>query len=146
MEPSIHIDTGIKRILINDGPDYIEFNPSDVLFAEKFYQLIKDFEVKQEEFKTRSDELEKDAKDSGKLVDLAGNIALVREVCIFLRTGIDSLFGEGTSQKLFGDAMVLGAFEQFFTGITPYIKTAREAKIERYVTPAKPRRRKTVVK
>jgi len=38
---NLRIDTGIKKILINDGPEFIEFNPSDVIFAEKFYKLTK---------------------------------------------------------------------------------------------------------
>ena len=44
---NIQIDIGTKKVHINSGPEFIEFNPSDVTFAEKFYQLVKDFNAKQ---------------------------------------------------------------------------------------------------
>lgn len=132
---SIRIDTGIKRIAINDDPNrIIEFNPSDVVFAEKFYQLIKDFEIKQADYEKRAKALDeqKDVDANGIPVNLEEGIALLRDVCEFMREKIDYIFGKGTSQMVFGDALNLEMFDQFFTGITPFIQKARDVKIKKY--------------
>ena len=55
---TIRTDKTIKRLTINDDPDrVIEFDPTDVLFIEKFYQLYREFEQKQIEFDEKSYEM-----------------------------------------------------------------------------------------
>jgi hypothetical protein len=134
--PSIKIDSGIKRIAINDDPDnVIEFNPTDVIFAEKFYALMRDFEAKQDEFDRRSKELDahKDELDANGLpVNFAQGVAFLRETCGFMREKIDYLFGDGASQKAFGDTLSLDMIAQFFQGMTPFIQTARADKVLKY--------------
>ena len=132
---SLRIETGEKRIAINDDPArVIVFNPQDVTFAEKFYSLIGEFEIKLNEYKAQSDQLEKvTALDANGLpVNLDARLALQREVCTFIRNRIDYLFGANTSRIAFGDVMSMDVFEQFFQGITPYFQKARAAKVEQY--------------
>jgi hypothetical protein len=139
---SIRIDTGVKRVLINDGPVYIEFNPSDILFAERYYQLLKTFETKLLEYKARARVL--DANTSTDVDGLPANIpegfGMVKEASAFMRVEVDKLFGEGTSQKVFGDAVNLDMFDQFFNGLAPFISRAREEKVSKYLD--KPKRKK----
>jgi len=134
---NLRIDTGIKKILINDGPEFIEFNPSDVIFAEKFYKLTKELEVKRVEYQQRADILDanKELDIMGLPVNIPENIALTKEACAFIREKIDELFGAGISQKLFGNTQSLDVFSQFFSGITPYIQSARTEKITQYTPP-----------
>ena len=135
---TLQINTGEKRIAINGDPErVIVFNPSDVRFAERFYGLIKEFEDKLKEYQPRSEEIEihQDVDENGVPLNLPDKLALMREVCEYMRSKIDELFGAGTSQKAFGDALVLGVFEQFFVGITPFIQAARTEKISQYTTP-----------
>ncbi len=136
---SIRIDTGVKRLLINDGPDVLEFNPTDIVFAEKFYAMIREFEEKQAEYQARAELAAADEKvdENGIPVNITKSLELLREVCIFLRERIDFLFGAGTSQKLFGDAMTLDMFEQFFEAIAPHIQRARADKVSRYTKAGK---------
>jgi hypothetical protein len=132
---SIRIETGVKKIQINDGPEYIEFNPADVSFAERFYQLIQDFEVKQVEYQKRAEILDAGSNlvdANGIPINFPAGLAMMREVCEFMRVKIDGLFGKDTSRKCFGDALSLDMFGQFFTGITPFIKTARTEKVAKY--------------
>jgi hypothetical protein len=131
---SIRIDTGVKKILINDGPEYIEFNPNDVSFAEKFYSLISEFETKMVEYQARSDEIEANkGLDTHDIpVNFEARITLMRDVCEFIRERIDHLFGVDTSQKVFGNALTLEMFTQFFEGITPFIRKARTEKVAKY--------------
>jgi hypothetical protein len=131
------IDTGVKRIMINDGPAYVEFNPTDVLFAERFYKLLADFKIKIDEYKARADELDREniGDISGLPSNLPEGLAMMHEICDYMRGQIDYLFGAGTSQKAFGDVYNLSVFDQFFRGLGPFIQTARADKIAQYVRP-----------
>jgi hypothetical protein len=135
---TIQIDTGVKRIAVNGDPErIIEFSPQDVAWAERFYGLIREFEEKQAEYQARAEVLDSDQLDErGLPVDMPKGLALLREMCEFLRGQIDNVFGPGTSKKAFGDAMTLTMFEQFFTGIMPYVQSARAEKVDKYRRPA----------
>lgn len=134
---NLNINLGIKRITINGDPNrVIEFNPSDVAFAERFYALMGDLNAKQAEYQKRAKQLESNSVTTDGLpVNFAANLALMREVCTFMRSKIDDLFGPGTSQTVFEDNNTLNMFEQFFTGITPFIQAARAEKTARYQRP-----------
>jgi hypothetical protein len=142
---SLVITTGEKRLAINgDENRVIVFNPKDVLFAERFYNLIAEFKKALTEYKSRGADLDAENKtDEDKIPVNAGDrIALQVEICQFMREKVDYLFGAGTSQKAFGDAMEIEAFEQFFDGITPFIQSARAEKIAKYTSPASAKRNK----
>lgn len=131
----IRIDTGVKRLTVNDDPErVITFNPEDVLFVERFYELIKIFQQKEVEFQKRIDELTADEeKDSyGIPVNTPETLELVVEICDFLREQIDKVFGPGTSEAAFGEAQSLSMFEQFFAGIAPFIQSTRSEKAAKY--------------
>lgn len=134
MSNSIRIDTGSIRLQINDGPDHIEFNPKDVLFIERFYGLARALETKSTEYQRRSDELGlEQAGEDEMLEKMPAGLVLLREACEFMRAEIDTVFGEGTSQKLFGDVLALDMISNFLDAITPYIQEARAEKIAPYV-------------
>jgi hypothetical protein len=139
MTDTLRIDTGEKHIAITnangDVRGEIVFNPADVLFAERFYKVVGEFDVKLTEYQSRYEEVGKDTDEHGVLLHAENNLQLLRETCEYIRGQIDYLFGEGTSQIAFGDAMVLNMFEQFFDGITPFIQTARVQKISQYMPP-----------
>lgn len=133
---SIRIDSGIKRIAVNgDEKRVIEFNPQDIVFVEKFYGLIKQFEEKEVVFKERSAAISaKEGMDElGIPLNTADSIQLALELCNYLREQIDAVFGAGTSQNAFGEARTLEMFEQFFNGIMPFIQGARSEKMGKYL-------------
>lgn len=122
---SIKIDVGIKRVCINDDETrVIEFNPTDVTFAERFYSLVRDFDAKQADYLARAEAIQTDDVESG--------LALLHEICDYMRGQIDFLFGEGSSQAAFGEALSLDAIGQFLEGITPFIQFARAEKLAKY--------------
>ena len=129
---SIKIDLGTIQLAVNDDPErIIEFNPQDIGFAERFYTLLSEFDVKSREFYERAEKIEKN--------DVENGLGLMREMCEYMREKIDQVFGEGTSQKAFGNAMTLNMFEQFFAGVTPYIQKARTEKVKQYTNRAQKR-------
>lgn len=141
---SIRIETGEKRVSINDDSSrVIVFNPSDVLFAERFYKLMGEFETKLGEYEERTRELEasQELDENGLPVNAQERLDVLKETCVYVRERIDYLFGEGTAQTAFGDVANLDIFTQFFEGITPFIQNARAGKIAQY-TAKKPAIRK----
>ena len=135
---------GVIRLAIDDDPErVISFVPDDVLFAERFYHLLDALREKEEEYRDRVTVLsENKAVDAyGIPENASAGIALLHEVCDFMRDEIDGVFGEGTSQKVFGEYRSLSMIEQFFKGITPYIQTARKEKTRQYTDPVIEKRR-----
>lgn len=134
---SLHINNGGIRLAVNDDPSrVIEFNPKDLSFAERFYSLLGEFEVKEKEYKAKAAELEKDrAIDAyGIPKNFGTSLKLLHETCDFLRNKIDEVFGAGTSQAAFGDTNTLDMFEQFFNGITPFIQKFRNQQVQKYTS------------
>lgn len=135
--PNLQIDTGEIHIdFERDGNvvGQITFNPKDVLFAEKFYLLVSDFNTHFDAYVKRAEKVVDEA-------NLADSIGLVKEACLYIRSEIDKVFGEGTSQIAFGETLVLEVFPQFFEGLSPYFNQARIEKISKYIPPVqKPKR------
>lgn len=135
MADSIRIDTGVKRILVNDDPQrVIVFNPDDVVFAEKFYHLLSDFESKEKEFVERAEALDANTAldEHGIPENTQARLAMMKEVCGYLREQIDHVFGQGTAQAAFENAMTLEMFAQFFNGLEPFIRKARADVTDKY--------------
>lgn len=134
----LRIDTGAKKIQINDGPEFIEFNPTEVNWGRRYEKLRMDVKYRMEEMSAKIAELE-----AHEIVDDTSTIeeisALRDSVCLFVREKIDILFGSGTSQKVFGDLMSEFAIAQFLEGITPYIQAGRETLVAKYLPKEKKR-------
>lgn len=141
------LSSNVKKIAITrDGEEtgVLKFDPSDVLFAEKFYNLIAEFQAKAKEYEPRADLLDSNTEtDANNLpVNFGERIALLREVCEYIRARIDDLFGIGTSQAAFGDVYDTELIVQFLEGLKPFFQSARAAKIEKYTSTASAKRNK----
>ena len=131
----VQFKTGVKRILINDGPDFLEFNPLDTLFVDRFYAVYNEFNQKEAEFTKQAKAIDKrndDVDANGVPANIQETIDFVKEVCTYMRGRIDYLFGNGTSQKLFGDVLSMEVISDFLTAITPFVQTARSDKLAKY--------------
>jgi len=132
---NININTGEIRLTINgDESRVIVFHPNDLQFVDNLYSLLADFENKEKEYKEKEAELDKntDVNAYGIPVNLKDKLELMKEACEYTRGKIDYVFGEGTSQKVFGNMNTLDMFEQFFDGVTPYIQKVRDQKLSKY--------------
>lgn len=133
---TLRIDTGEISLAVNgDKSRVVKFNPEDIAFVDRFYDLISIFEGKEKEYQKKMAALEKDDAVDANGIPLNAKeyIALLREVCEGMRADIDGVFGAGTSNAAFGDAMSIDVFVQFFQGITPFIQQSREKKAEKYL-------------
>lgn len=139
MAQSININTGEITVLINgDESRAIVFNPNDLSFLESFCDLLEDFEKKEKEFKNKELALNanKDVDSRGIPQNIKGKIALNREICLYMREKIDTVFGAGASDTAFGEANTVDMFVQFFDGIAHFIKSARSERTAKYLNRA----------
>ena len=124
------------RLTINDDPArVILFNPNDAGFVERFFAMLD--KVEEEEARVNAI-LEEYARDEtvdsyGIPIPLRKAASLTAELCRFMRGQIDEVFGEGASQKAFGNVNVPEMFSEFFRGVTPYIREARSAALSKYI-------------
>jgi hypothetical protein len=135
--------------MVNDDPArVIEFNPSDLIFVEKFYQLIAQFEEKLKEYQARAEQNEKitSLDADGLPINMAARLTLLRDSCDYICDRIDSVFGKDTSLKVFGGARTLDMFSQFLDGISPFISKTRVQKVSPYLNPESAKRNKRTVK
>ncbi len=135
MTQSLTIDTGVIRLAINgDESRVIAFNPNDALFAEKFYKMLGTLQTRFTEYQIKADIVEaiQETDANGIPLNTGERIELMKEVCVFAREQIDELFGAGTSQTAFEDALSIEAIIQFFEGVKPFVQNARADKVAKY--------------
>ena len=128
---SLRIDTGAVTLSINnDESRTITFYPTDVHFAEAFFNLVRDFMQHREDVSRQEEEI----KESGGTAaeHSAKEVELLRETYAFMRERIDNCFGAGTSEIVFGNHDSLGAYASFFRGVEPYVRKARTDELARY--------------
>lgn len=123
---SLQIKVGqISLSILDDSGEprgIFKFNPQDIKVARKVSDLIVDFKTKQVEFELK----EKNCTDSD------GKIRLLDELVDYFKENIDSIWGQGSSNILFGDASTLTMFDDFFTGITKYYKKESQKRTTKY--------------
>jgi len=132
---SLKINSGSVKLAINDDPsNVIEFNPADLQFFEKYKKLINSLEQKEQEYTEMAKALDanKEVDRYGLPLNMQEQIDLLKDVCGYMKAQIDFVFGQGVSQKVFGEMLTLDMFEQFFQGITRFIEEARNEKIGKY--------------
>lgn len=145
---NLNINKGDITLTINDDPNkVISFNPEDVSFTEQFYALTQKLEDKEKEYTEKMKSLENSELDKyGIPKNLKKQIAVLKDICAFMRDEIDALFGDGTSDTAFGKTNTLDMFAQFFNGVTPYIKQTREDKMSKYLNNTNREQRRAALK
>ncbi len=139
---SLNFDTGLIVLSINnDESKTISFNPKDVNFANRFYELIQDFKSKEGEMLERAKALDSqtDLDNDGIPVNLPDVFSFTEELDSYFKGQIDHIFGAGTSETCFGSINVMSAdhkgrmiFENFLNALSPYIMAERQKKVGKY--------------
>lgn len=118
----IRVNTGVKRIEVNDNGDYITLNFADQSFPERFFSMID----RVTELAADADPKEKEIRDSYP----AGSVDLARAISSFnlefhsaVSKEIDGFFGADTCKKVFGDIVPgIDLIDEFFQQLMPYFQ------------------------
>jgi len=135
---SLNIDDGSITLCINgDESRVISFNPTDVNFASRFYELIEDFNSKEQELLKKAKELDDGLANSTK--NTADIFSFTKELDDYFKGKLDYVFGLGTSKACFGSINVMSIdkkgnriLNNFLLAITPFITKARGKELSKY--------------
>lgn len=129
----IRVNTGVKRIEVNDDGDFITLSLHDNAFLEKFFSLYENLQKMADESTRKEADIRERYKDSTEQNGLLQEtFALYSTAGATLTEEVDKLFGEGTCRKVFGD--ITPSFElfiEFFEQLTPYLQEFAREKAQR---------------
>lgn len=125
---------GIKLAVNGDMSKIISFNPDDIGFAERFYNLFSKLDEYQKKYTDKVAQLEENGEldEHGLPKNTADRFRTEREMFADLRSEFDIVFGAGTCEKAFGEMNTFDMFSEFLTAITPYVEKSRKSKISKY--------------
>lgn len=139
----MNITSKAKIAVQRDGVDVgeIGFDPSDVLFMERIYGFMDNIEAAESEYEAKAAALDKNTSTDkyGVPTNAREQLKLMRELCEFLRGQIDSVFGEGTSQMVFEDALSLDMIYDFLGELVPHVESVQAERIKKYTNRAQQR-------
>ena len=123
---TLQVRTGEVRLQILDDQGnkrgIFHFNPNDIESARKIVHLQSELDEKEKEYDARAEKAETDED----------KVDLLAETVEYFKGLVDEIFYQGASQDVFGDAMTLNRFDDFFSGIMPYYQKSSQARIAEF--------------
>ena len=137
---SIRVNTGAKRIEVNDDGDCIVLNFADQSLPTRYFALLEDMEAKQAEYQQRAKTIDEDQSLDDKARFKAAAV-LNLEIHNYMREQVDDLFGSDTCRKVFGEIVPsIDLYADFFEQLSPYFEkyaAERKAKLKQKYSPAR---------
>lgn len=118
----IRINTGAKRIEVNDDGDYIVLNFADSSFVDRFFAMYDRIKQRADEAVPQAEEI--DAKyQAGSEEHTRAAAALYCKLHEDIMGEVDKFFGPGTCKKVFGDIVPgIELYDDFFRQLMPYFE------------------------
>lgn len=129
----IRVNTGVKRIEVNDNGDYITLSLNDNGFIDRFFKLyVNVHQLADESAAKEADIKERHKDEADKKELLRETFALYSDVGREFSAEVDGLFGGGTCKKVFGDITpTFDLFVDFFEQLIPYLQEFAREKTQR---------------
>ena len=108
------------RLQINDTNDYIEFDLTDISLPERVMNAADNIAKMDIDYQRKKEEITKNVTSEEEKVRKL--IQLEKEKSLAMRKEFDSFLGEGSCQKIFGDANYYGMYLQLFDALEPHFK------------------------
>lgn len=116
---SIRINSGTKKIEVNDEGDYILLPLGDDGFTRDFYKLLNGFQKRAEAVKLDNE-------------DITGSMDQIAKLNGEMAEKVDVLFGAGTCKKVFGDITPgVDLFMDFFYQLLPFFEENAKKRAEK---------------
>lgn len=109
----------VYKIEVNDKGEYIEFDLLDIELPIKLINASEELEKQKTIHEQKVEELKKENLESKE--NMLKQYEIDKEFCQTMRNVLDNLFGEGASQKIFGDTNRITMFNDFFTQLEPHL-------------------------
>lgn len=108
------------RLQINDTNDYIEFDLTDISLPERVMNAADNIAKMDIDYQREKEEITKNVTNEEEKVKKL--IQLEKEKSLAMRKEFDSFLGEGSCQKIFGNANYYGMYLQLFEALEPHFK------------------------
>lgn len=128
---SIRVDTGAKRIEVNDEGEYITLNFADQSLPTRFFAMADDFQAKEPEYRARAEALDANTELT-EYERMRATAQLNLEFHTYFKEQIDALFGLETCRKVFGDIVPsVELYGDFLAQLTPYFEQYGKERAEK---------------
>jgi len=108
------------RLQINDTDDYIEFDLTDISLPERVMNAADNIAKLDTEYQKEKEDISNTCENEEEKVRKL--IRLEKEKSLAMRKEFDSFLGDGSCQKIFGDANYYGMYLQLFDALEPHFK------------------------
>lgn len=108
------------RLQINDTNDYIEFDLTDISLPERVMNAADNIAKMDIDYQREKQEIINNNQDEEQRIRKLIN--LEKEKSLAMRKEFDSFLGEGSCQKIFGNANYYGMYLQLFEALEPHFK------------------------
>jgi hypothetical protein len=109
----------VYKIEVNDKGECIEFDLLDIELPIKLINASEELEKQKVIHEQKVEELKKENLEPKE--NMLKQYEIDKEFCQTMRNVLDNLFGEGASQKIFGDTNRITMFNDFFTQLEPHL-------------------------
>lgn len=109
----------VYKIEVNDKGECIEFDLLDIELPIKLINASEELEKQKAIHEQKVEELKKENLEPKE--NMLKQYEIDKEFCQTMRNVLDNLFGEGASQKIFGDTNRITMFNDFFTQLEPHL-------------------------
>ena len=108
------------RLQINDTDDYIEFDLTDISLPERVMNAADNIAKLDTEYQKEKEDISNTCENEEEKVRKL--IRLEKEKSLAMRKEFDSFLGDGSCQKIFGNANYYGMYLQLFDALEPHFK------------------------
>lgn len=127
----IRVNTGAKRIEVNDNGDYITLNFGDHDFPNRFFSMLD----KVQEIAKKAEEKEQEIRSSyadGSMEQQRAIFSFDCELHREIAAQVDGVFGPDTCKKVFGDIVPgIELYDDFFNQLMPYFEQFGKERAQR---------------
>lgn len=127
----IRVNTGAKKIEVNDNGDYIILNFADSSFVDRFFSMYDRIKQRADEAVPKAEEIDKQHQ-AGSEEHTRAAAALYRTLHEEIMGEVDGFFGAGTCKKVFGDIVPgIELYDDFFQQLMPYFEEYGKERAQR---------------
>lgn len=127
----IRVNTGVKRIEVNDNGDYITLNFGDASFADRFFEMVDRVQKRTNAAAPKAKEID-ETMENGSEKHMRAAAKLFREVHEDVSAEVDDFFGPDTCKKVFGDIVPsIDLYDDFFQQLMPYFEEFGKERAQR---------------
>ena len=144
---SIRVDTGVRKITVNDEGETISLNFADQSFPVRYFNMVDEFQSQQEIFQKEEDDLVKECEENqlSEYERMRKTAAFNLKIHEFFKERVEALFGADACRKVFGDIVPsVDMYMDFISQLAPYFEKYGKERQKKLMQKYNPKRKGNV--